>query len=169
MTYISFLRISSRNDSSSRLIGWSLSISTAEKTAWKDQGLPFYSWDVSYTAEYDIDGLKDGYVLKLGRWKGTVCEVFVNDRKAGIIAFQPYEMDITSFLNEGRNSVKVVCTGSLANLFGPHYSPRTGSMGPLSWDGVTERKGGLDYIFDGYGLYEAFEISEAVRPDTPSR
>ena len=137
--------------------------------AWKDQGLPFYSWDVSYTAEYDIDGLKDGYVLKLGRWKGTVCEVFVNDRKAGIIAFQPYEMDITSFLNEGRNSVKVVCTGSLANLFGPHYSPRAGSMGPLSWDGVTERKGGLDYIFDGYGLYEAFEISEAVRPDTPSR
>lgn len=133
--------------------------------AWKEQGLPFYSWDVSYRAGYDIGDMKEAYVLKLGEWEGTVCEVSVNGIKAGIIGFQPYEMDITPFLKEGRNVVEVVCTGSLANLFGPHFSPREGMVKPLSWSEINERKSGHDYIFDGYGLFEPFEVSESSNCD----
>ena len=69
-------------------------------------------------------------------------------------------MDITPFLNEGRNVVEVICTGSLVNLFGPHFTPRRGVLKPISWSEIKERRSGHDYLFDGYGLQEPFEVSE---------
>lgn len=78
--------------------------------------------------------------------------------KAGVIAYKPYEMDVTPFLKSGENEIKIICIGSLANLYGPHYSPRAEMMSPRSWYGVEERRGGAEYVLDDYGLKEEFEI-----------
>lgn len=128
--------------------------------SWPAQGLPFYSWGVSYSQKYNVSDPSAGHILKLGSWKGTECEVFVNGVKTGIIAYKPYELDVTPFLNSGENEIKVVCIGSLANLYGPHYSPRAEMMSPRSWYGIKERRGGADYVLDDYGLKEPFELWE---------
>jgi len=125
---------------------------------WKDQGMPFYSWKVAYSKDYDLPASEAGYVLKLNSWEGTVAEVFVNGEKAGVIAYKPYEADITPFLKDGLNSIEVRCVGSLVNLYGPHYTPRQILMGPHSWYGAGKRHPASEFVLNGYGLHNPFDV-----------
>jgi len=125
---------------------------------WPDQGMPFYGWGVSYSAEYDISNSAKGHILKLGKWEGTVCEVWVNSKKVGLIAYEPFEFDLSPYLSVGRNQVEVRCIGSLVNLYGPHFVPR-GAQGPGSWYGTNTKHPCSDYILNHYGLHEPFEIT----------
>ena len=126
--------------------------------SWKRQGLPFYSWDMAYGRDYDIDDPAAGYTLRLNAWEGTLARVCVNGRKAGIIAWQPYAFDLTPYLRKGRNRVEVQVVGSLKNLFGPHYSADKGIAGPWHWNNVPKQLPGSDYDQRDYGLLEDFEI-----------
>ena len=67
--------------------GWSISAPVEKLTlgSWKEQKQPFYSWDVSYTKEYDVKDTSKPYTIQLNAWNGTVTEVYVNGEKAGII------------------------------------------------------------------------------------
>ena len=94
--------------------------------SWKEQKQPFYSWDMSYSKEYTLDDLTGRYAVKLNKWNGTVAEVYVNGQKAGMIAFDPWQLDVTSYLKEGSNTIDVHVIGSLKNLLGPHYGSRPG-------------------------------------------
>lgn len=51
------------------------------------------------------------------------------------------------------------------DITGRTFSPREGMVKPLSWSEINERKSGHDYIFDGYGLFEPFEVSESSNCD----
>src|ERR1035437_8360517 len=86
-----------------------------ELGSWKNQGLPMYSNNVVYGHHYNLKK-KPGskYVIKLNMWKGTVAEVNMNGNQMCIF-YPPYEVDITSFVKDGDNSVKVTVTGSLKN------------------------------------------------------
>lgn len=126
--------------------------------SWKEQGLPFYSWNVAYAREYDIDDPAAGYLLRLKGWSGTLAEVWVNGRKAGFIAWAPERFDLTPYLREGRNRVEVRVVGSLKNLFGPHYGHDRGIMGPWHWNNVRQQLPGCDYDLADYGLTEEFEV-----------
>ena len=126
--------------------------------SWKRQGLPFYSWDMAYGRDYDIDDPAAGYTLRLRAWEGTLARICVNGRKAGIIAWQPYTFDLTPYLRKGRNRVEVQVVGSLKNLFGPHYSADKGIAGPWHWNNVPRQLPGSDYDQRDYGLLEDFEI-----------
>ncbi len=139
--------------------GWTVVKATATKNgSWKSQGLPFYSWDMSYSKNYDITDVDSGYVLDAGKWNGTVAEVFVNGRKAGVIGWEPNELDITPFIREGRNRVEMRVVGSLKNLFGPHYSSDRGIAGPWHWNNVTGQKPGAEYDLADYGLFDDFKV-----------
>ncbi len=126
--------------------------------AWTSQGMPFYGFGVAYTREFDVPDTVGKRTLHLGRWKGTVAEVWVNGEKAGLIFRKPYQLDISSFLHPGKNEVSVVCIGSLSNLYGPHFRPRGGSMEPRHWYFDPKPTPASTYIFDPYGLYDEFTI-----------
>ena len=126
--------------------------------SWKEQGQPCYSWAVSYGKDYCISDTKARYALQLREWRGTVAEVWVNGEKAGVIAYQPYKMDLTPYLREGNNRVEVRVVGSLRNLFGPHYNRDKGIMGPWHWNGVQKQLPGCDYNQADYGLMEDFAV-----------
>lgn len=79
--------------------------------SWKRQGLPFYSWDMAYGRDYDIDDPAAGYTLRLRAWEGTLARVCVNGRKAGIIAWQPYAFDLTPYLRKGTQPRRSACGG----------------------------------------------------------
>lgn len=141
--------------------GWNIAapVETLALGSWKEQKQPFYSRDMQYSKTYPIDDLAGTYSVALGKWNGTVAEVYVNGEKAGIIAYDPYQLDVTSHLKKGNNQIDVRVIGSLKNLLGPHYrNPAPGLAGPWHWKNIPEPIPGADYQMMDYGLMEDFSL-----------
>ena len=130
--------------------------------SWKDQGMPFYSWGIDYTREYNVEKPDGKWEVALGQWKGTVAEVTVNGQAATLIAFPPYTSDISGLMKPGLNKIEVKVIGSLRNLLGPHHNnPPHGFVTPGSWRGVKGYPSGQDYSMLDYGLMEDFVLRRA--------
>ncbi|MDR0393602.1 MAG: hypothetical protein LBH77_00430 [Tannerella sp.] len=144
--------------------GWSISAPVTDFAfgSWKEQQQPFYSWDFKYSKSYDITDLSGAYLVKLGKWTGTVAEVYVNGTKAGIIGYDPYQLNVTPYLKEGTNRIDVHVVGSLKNLLGPHYKkPAPGLASPWHWKQINEPIAGSEYQMMDYGLMEDFSLHRA--------
>ena len=141
-------------------MGWIIKepVKTFKTGSWKEQGQPYYSWDMGYSKTYHIDDLSDRYAIQLNKWNGTLAEVYVNDQKAGIIAYKPYNFDLTPYIKKGDNKIEVRVIGSLRNLMGPHYTTEVGITGPWHWNGVQKQAPGNEYYFMDYGLMEDFDV-----------
>ena len=93
--------------------------------SWREAGLPFYSQKVAYTQTFTVDKTEGScFKVKLNKWNGSVAEVLVNGQSAGLIAWQPNELDVTSLLKDGANSITVKVTGSLKNTIGSFYQEK---------------------------------------------
>ncbi|MDR1170647.1 MAG: hypothetical protein LBK97_07435, partial [Prevotellaceae bacterium] len=78
----------------------------------------------NYNIEYVFSQQKQSRELKFEKLKKEFANPSksfrpapLNDAKAGIIAYKPYEFDLSPFLKKGKNKVEVRVTGSLKNLF----------------------------------------------------
>lgn len=146
--------------------GWSIHSPATQFTlgSWKQQGQPFYSWEMIYGKEYDFKDNTLPCKVKLNQWVGTVAEVKVNGKSAGIIAFDPYELYITPYLQKGTNRIEVWVTGSHKNLLGPHHkNPAPGLASPWHWKGVREYISGRDYQMIDYGLMQDFDVYQDAK------
>ena len=141
--------------------GWKIvSASPVSIGEWHKQGIPFYSDAVAYRKTYNLTA-DNKHIVKLGKWLGTVAEVKVNKKQAGIIAWPPYSLDISDKVKDGENEISVIVYGSLKNLLGPHHDYVRGRASPWSWDKYPEKQpGGEKYDFIGYGLFEDFSVIE---------
>ena len=129
--------------------------------SWIKNGLPFYSQKVEYKQSFTVNKEAGAnYFIQLHKWNGTVSEVLVNGSPVGVIAWQPYECNVTSQLNEGNNEIAVKVTGSLKNTFGFFYQEANNWIyGPHSWNySPGKAPGATDYFLPGYGLMEPFEL-----------
>ncbi|MBL8220511.1 MAG: hypothetical protein JNL62_14855, partial [Bryobacterales bacterium] len=131
--------------------------------SWKQQGLPLYGEVVSYRRSFEVDDLSRAYAVRLGRWFGTVAEVRVNGADAGIIAWQPYELDVSRLLRKGVNDVEVRVHGSLKNVYGPHHgNVRKGFAGPHMMRLAPDAQPpGEKYDLDDFGLFDEFSLGES--------
>ncbi|MEI6047256.1 MAG: glycosyl hydrolase [Bacteroidota bacterium] len=128
--------------------------------SWKTQGLPFYSWGITYSKEFNIEKAEGKWELALGSWYGTIAEVSVNGQTATLIAFPPYNTDVTGLIKPGINKIEVKVIGSLKNLLGPHHNnPKPGLVSPWIWRNVKGYPAGKDYQMLDYGLMEDFILS----------
>ena len=135
------------------------SASSLTSGSWKEQGLPFYSWGITYSREFNIEKAEGKYEVALGSWNGTVAEVNVNGQPATVIAFPPYTSDISELIKPGINKIDVKVIGSLRNLLGPHHNkPTPGFVTPGSWRGVKSYPAGKDYQMFEYGLFGDFRL-----------
>jgi hypothetical protein len=131
---------------------------------WSGQGMPMASGRVDYSKTIDVPAEGPGaarYRVALGAWLGSEAEVLVNGKKAGLIAFAPFDLDITGSLQPGRNEVTVAVIGTLKNTLGPfHNSPQLGRAWPGSFQQGAKggRPAGKDYSVVGYGLFEDFKV-----------
>ncbi|MDD3036554.1 glycosyl hydrolase [Bacteroides sp.] len=141
-------------------MGWVIKepVKTFKTGSWKGQGQPYYSWDMGYSKTYNIDNLASRYAIQLNKWNGTLAEVYVNNQKAGIIAYKPYNFDLTPYVKKGDNKIEVRVIGSLRNLMGPHYTTEVSITGPWHWNGVQKQAPGNEYYFMDYGLMEDFDV-----------
>jgi len=133
--------------------------------AWKEQGLPFFSDRVAYGRDYELRPSEARIKVTLERWHGTVAEVLVNGKSAGIIGWQPYELDITGLVANGKNRVEVVVVGSLKNALGPHHGKISrGLVSPGSFRLAPEHQpAGVAYDLEGYGLLGESRVVEEAR------
>jgi hypothetical protein len=141
--------------------GWEIEAPVATYTSgsWKTQGLPFYSWGVSYGEEFNIEKSDGKWEVALGNWCGTMAEVSVNGQHAPVIAFPPYHSDITGLIKPGINKIDVIVIGSLKNLLGPHHNnPKPGFVSPWTWRNVNFYPSGKEYQMLDYGLFEDFTL-----------
>jgi hypothetical protein len=146
-------------------IGWELA-SPADAFAtgsWKVQGWPFYPGAVTYEKCFDIDDVSGRYIVQAGDWNGTVATVSVNEKEAGILAFEPYCVDVSGLLKKGENRVVVTVVGSNKNLLGPfHNNPAPGLVSPWHFRKVKTYPQGQDYQQLDYGLITDFALKKAV-------
>lgn len=142
--------------------GWVIRkpVSTLKVGSWKEQGQPFYSWDVTYRKIFDIRNKALHYEVGLEKWQGTVAEVLVNGKTAGTIVLPTDRVEVSNLIKMGINQVEVKITGSLKNLLGPHYSGNLGMSGPWNWRNVKTYPSGDRYKLLDYGLKEDFSFYE---------
>jgi hypothetical protein len=131
--------------------------------SWKTQGLPFYSWGISYSEEFNVENPEGKWEVVPGKWYGTMAEVSVNGEKAPILAFPPYHSDVTGLIKPGINTIDVKVIGSLKNLLGPHHNnPRPGFVSPWIWRNVKVYPSGEEYQMLDYGLFEEFTLLHGI-------
>lgn len=131
-----------------------------ELGAWNKQGMHLYGDKVSYARNINIEEVEGSYFIKTEKWNGACLEVYVNRKKAGIIAFAPFELEISKYLKTGANEIKVTAVGTLRNTLGPHHANSNGSCWPSMFQSV--QKGftlaGESYVSNPYGLMVDFKL-----------
>ncbi len=131
--------------------------------SWREAGLPFYSQKVAYSQKFNVTKSENTfYKVRMNNWNGSVSEVWVNGKPAGVISWQPNELDVTSWLIEGENEVVVKVIGSLKNTFGFFYSSNDNWIfGPHSWNEAPDKiPPASEYFLMDYGMYEPFVLVE---------
>lgn len=128
--------------------------------SWKSMGYPFYSQKVDYTDYFMVNKPKEQFKVKLKQLDGILAEVFVNQKKAGIIAYPPYELNISQFMIDGKNEITLKINGSLKNTFGYFYKhSKRWINGPGDWDTAPAKIPGIgEYFLMDYGLKEPFSL-----------
>ena len=129
--------------------------------SWREAGLPFYSQKVAYSETFNVT-IASGvnYKVKLNKWNGSITEVWVNGQSAGLIAWQPNKLDVTSLLKDGNNEITVKVVGSLKNTFGYFFKEANKWIyGPHEWNYAPEKlPDASGYFLMDYGLMEPFSL-----------
>ncbi len=86
-------------------------------------GYPFYAGSLTYSQTVSLPPLENGRkaFLTCGGFDAVLALVRVNGMEAGYFTWQPYECDISSHLQDGKNTVEIELVNSLRNLLGPHH------------------------------------------------
>ena len=83
-------------------------------------GYPFFVGDVQLSQVVDVGSLPDGRAyLEFDDLNAIAAKVRINGHDAGVVFWQPYRVDVTDYLQSGRNEVRVILSTSLRNLLGP--------------------------------------------------
>lgn len=81
-----------------------------ELGSWSEQGLPFYTWEVSYSRSFEVPAKTGKRVLRLGRWKGSECEVWMDGDLVGTVLPGTEQLGVGPFRTPGESIVEIRCT-----------------------------------------------------------
>lgn len=101
-------------------------------------GLLFFAGQMELTQELAISKEQGKrMILKLGRQKAPWIKIYVNDVFVKDSLWAPYEADITEYVQDGTNTVKLQIFSSNRNLLGPHHhiDGECYNVGPDSFTG----------------------------------
>ncbi len=86
---------------------------------WCKLGLENFSGLGHYETEIEVPALtgENKAILDLGK-VAVSAEVFINEQSAGVVFFDPWQIDITRLLKPGPNHLRIVVANTLANYYG---------------------------------------------------
>ena len=128
--------------------------------SWAKQGYPFYGSGVRY--ESQIETSKGMLRVELGEWQGSLAEVLIDGKRAGLIPWQPWRADFP--VSAGNHTLAVRVVSTPRNTFGPFHNrtkPRMRAW-PAAWaDFPGSQPAGEKYDVLDYGLSGAPVVSLA--------
>jgi hypothetical protein len=90
--------------------------------SWTQQGLAFYSGNVTYHLSVTTDG---GIFLRCPHYRGACLRVRVDGADRGPIVFSPYELDLSD-LAAGTHQIDITVFNTRQNTFAPlHHLARS--------------------------------------------
>lgn len=151
-----------------------------EQTAGGDmvrQGFPFYAGRLQLRTTVSLDLGK----AASARWvfgappDAVVSRLTINGREAELFLWEPYEADITPYLQQGDNTIVLELANSCRNLLGPHHHIK-GEVYKIGPDSFKDKPGWTDrdipsgtciytdrYTFVRFGL-QAAPVIELIPP-----
>jgi hypothetical protein len=123
------------------------------------QGHPFYCGALSYETEVNVPKTASGRIIaRLDGFCGAVSKIFMNGAPVAVRGWEPYEADITDYIADGNNTLRVDVYSSGQNIFGPHANIRVpGLVTPGSFYAPDEG------VFSPFGLREGVTILERYK------
>ncbi len=93
---------------------------------WVPQGLPFYSGTITYRLPVSYKpGMNEHVFLHTAAFRGTAIRVRAGDQTAGIIAWPPYEIEVTELLRGAAGELEIDLFTHRRNSHGPfHYAEK---------------------------------------------
>lgn len=87
------------------------------------RGFPFFSGSITLARNVELPAPAphERIFLEIDGLKAITAAVTVNGAPAGLIAFHPHRVEITSLVRAGANRVEIELTNSNRNLLGPHH------------------------------------------------
>ena len=109
---------------------------------WTKIGYPFYSGKMIYSGEFVLEN--DNYKkveCHLEQLWGKAFNVKINGENAAVLGWKPYEIDITDYIQDNKNTIEIEVMNSLQNLLGPHnYLEMEGLVTPNSFYSLKQEK-----------------------------
>ncbi len=89
---------------------------------WVPQGLTFYSGAVSYRSKLRIKPPRGQRVfVRVPAYRGAAVRVLVNGQVAGVLAWDPHEVDVTPLVGDGPVELAVEVISHRRNSHGAHH------------------------------------------------
>lgn len=90
-----------------------------------ESGFWFFSGAMELTGNISVNKKENTkYVLSLKKLNAPAARLEVNSEKAAVLMFAPYSADITEYLKNGGNELKITLFSGNRNLLGPHHKPQ---------------------------------------------
>ena len=86
-----------------------------ETGSWAAQGYPFYSGVGEYSQEIEVPEFERAFIRF--RKVADLVEVVVNGKKIDVLAWEPFEAEITGVLKPGRNTMTLRVANTMSNLY----------------------------------------------------
>ena len=102
------------------------------------QGFCFFAGCMVLSQEISITKQADKrYILQLDKPNVSLLQVMVNHQKVRYIAWAPYTVDVTDYIQDGVNTITLQLFSSNRNLLGPHHhiKGQLHFVGPSSFTG----------------------------------
>jgi len=117
---------------------------------WTEKGIPFYSGNLTYMTKLKIENDNKRIFVRIPEYRGTALRIFVNGQQAGIIAWQPNEVEITEFLSKNDEEIilGIEVIGSRRNSHGPFHWFEKWS----EWTGPGQFTPGEKEYYNGYQI-----------------
>jgi hypothetical protein len=116
---------------------------------WTAQGLAFYAGSVAYETRITPTlAAGERLFVHVPAYRGTAVRVLVDGQPAGVIAWEPNEVEITALVGNGPSTLQIEVIGHRRNSHGPFH---LNEKWP-SWTGPAEFQPGPDQWYDGYQL-----------------
>ena len=80
----------------------------------EDKDLKYFSGTMNYTTEFECDDCSGRILLSLGRVE-SMAKIYVNDMYAGGAWCAPYSVDVTKYLRNGKNTLRVEVVNKWVN------------------------------------------------------
>lgn len=104
-----------------------------------EQGLLFFAGILELEQEFVLENLSnDPVLLDLGKPRVQMAQLWIHDTLVKTFLWAPWKVDITPYVKQGINKVRLKLFASNRNMLGPHHhiSGENYSVGPQSFEGV---------------------------------